>query len=1267
MRSASQTAPSFVQVGEEEGLADSDVRVITQDQQGFIWLGLRLGGLARFDGYDLKIYQHDPSDPTSLGNRVIWSVLVDRGGTLWVGTEGGLDRFDRSTDSFIHHRANPEDPRALPHPVIVCLFQDSAGRVWVGSRGGLSRLDDAAQGLFTTFRRPQVVTGSAANDTIRSITEDPETGLLWLGTSDGLAAFDPRTGAFATYVHRRDDPESLSRNSVNKVLRDENGTFWALTEYGLNSFHPSLTAVPEHTSQPPRITFRRHFATDHRSNPGGNFFREGLVDRNGQFWLATRGGLHVLDRAAGTFTTHRRSAEPNGLSDDILQAVFEDHMGNLWFGTLSGGANVIRAHAKPFRSHQYQPDNYRSLSEDRVTGLALDPSGRLWVATRNGLNFFDGRTWKRFQQDTDDPETLPTDDLASVAVAANGDVWIGTTYHGVYRYDGRRFHSYESPASIGPVPAGRHAFTGSQVNSLLPDGRGGMWVAARAYGIDHYTDGAFQHYPPRGAGAGSWPTNNAVLGVYQPDGSLWFVTEFHGLVHLGNDGETFTVHAVPPEMSSGAPALQCITAGDRNTLWIGGADGLLEFDTHSQRFVRRYGRAAGIGDAVVSIVRDRSGRLWLGTANGLLRFDPDTTAVRRYDRHDGLPSNVFSPAAAELGPDGRLYFGTRSGVLEFDPEQLPENTVPPRVVLTELRWLGGARRGSSSAGDVGEEIEVSPGQPGFSLKFSALDFTAPEKNQFRHKLEGWDTDWVPSNADTRSATYTALPPGKYVFRVLASNADGVWNTEGASVRIHVLPRLWQTASFRIIAAGILVGLVASGLHWRLRGVRRQNLRLEAEVSQRTQQLQREVQVRQQAESALRESHAQLERRVQERTAELAQSNASLQAEIAERKHVEAQLRQSQKMEAIGQLAGGVAHDFNNLLTVILGQIDLMENVEMSPEERAAAIHDITAAAQRASNLTRQLLVFSRQQTLNPTALDLNHVVTDVCKLLTHVIGERIKLEKRLHQEPLGTRADPGMLEQVLLNLALNARDAMPRGGQLTITTGLATLQEKDIRGTTAARPGVYSVVSVSDSGTGIAENILPQIFEPFFTTKESGKGTGLGLAISLGIVQKHGGWMDVETQVGRGTTFYVYLPTITLPKVQTGPAARPPRPKQGDTTVLLVEDEQAVRHVVKTVLTRQGYQVIEAGSAAEALSAWSERREAIALLLTDIVMPGLMDGHELAARLSAEKPDVKVITMSGYDPNEVSQPAAKGKARPHLRKPFTADALLQTVESILRR
>ena len=346
-------------------------------------------------------------------------------------------------------------------------------------------------------------------------------------------------------------------------------------------------------------------------------------------------------------------------------------------------------------------------------------------------------------------------------------------------------------------------------------------------------------------------------------------------------------------------------------------------------------------------------------------------------------------------------------------------------------------------------------------------------------------------------------------------------------------------------------------------------------------------------------------------------------DLSERKQLEAQLRQSQKMQAFGQLAAGVAHDFNNILTVIQGNVSLLQMGQLSPAEQASANAEIFRAAQRAANLTRQLLTFSRRQPMQPKDLDLNEVVANVTKMLRRLIGEDIALETRYAPGGASIHADPGMLEQVLMNLAVNARDAMPKGGRLTVETTPVTLTDTIQFTKHTARPGDFIRLSITDTGCGVAPEHLPHLFEPFFTTKDVGKGTGLGLATVFGIVEQHQGWIEVESQLNQGTTFHIYFPRLARKLVNGEQPTAPAEVPGGNETILLVEDETALRRLMQRVLERHGYHIHAAVSGVQALEIWRERREGIDILVTDMVMPDGMNGRELADRLRTDKPELK--------------------------------------------
>ena len=391
-------------------------------------------------------------------------------------------------------------------------------------------------------------------------------------------------------------------------------------------------------------------------------------------------------------------------------------------------------------------------------------------------------------------------------------------------------------------------------------------------------------------------------------------------------------------------------------------------------------------------------------------------------------------------------------------------------------------------------------------------------------------------------------------------------------------------------------------------------------------------------------------------------------DVSERKQLEQQLRQSQKMEAIGQLAGGVAHDFNNLLAVIRGNAELVLMGDDQLGGRTGdCIKQVVAAADRAANLTRQLLAFSRKQVMQSQSLNLNDVIGNLTKMLKRIIGEDIQLQCSYAARLPFVQADVGMLEQVLVNLVVNARDAMPKGGQLLVTTEKTAVDAAYAKAHPESRPGDFVSLSVSDTGTGIAPENLSRIFEPFFTTKAVGKGTGLGLATVYGIVKQHQGWIEVASQLGVGTTFRIFLPASDPPAAAPGPAPVESKPRGGSETILLVEDDEAVRALTSRLLESFGYRVREAASGPKALELWRAEMAQIDLLLTDMVMPDGISGRELADQLLVQRPDLKIIFISGYSGDVAGKDTSfirRTKSR-FLQKPCHWRDLLQTVRQSL--
>jgi two-component system, cell cycle sensor histidine kinase and response regulator CckA len=393
--------------------------------------------------------------------------------------------------------------------------------------------------------------------------------------------------------------------------------------------------------------------------------------------------------------------------------------------------------------------------------------------------------------------------------------------------------------------------------------------------------------------------------------------------------------------------------------------------------------------------------------------------------------------------------------------------------------------------------------------------------------------------------------------------------------------------------------------------------------------------------------------------------AGIAEDITQRKSTEDQLRQAQKMEAVGQLAGGVAHDFNNMLTIIGANVELllMTDMNLQPESKEY-LNGVATATERATTLTRQLLAFSRSEAMQMQVLNLNDLIVAFTKLIGRILGEDIRVQNELAPKLPPVKGDPGMIEQILMNLAVNARDAMPAGGRIIIGTELQEIDAAQVELNPRVREGRFVCLTVRDTGTGIAPGNMSRIFEPFFTTKGVGKGTGLGLATVFGIAGQHKGWVDVSSKVNVGTTFRVFLP-VTSDKITAPDATACKKVRGGGEKILVVEDDKAVRDVITEMLQRHGYAVVEADSGVAARQIWAQEGRDIALLLTDMVMPGGVTGLELAELLRLQKPGLKVVLTSGYSSQLVSSDVALSKKISLLKKPFSSQILAETVRRSL--
>lgn len=1329
-------APSlaFSKLCVDDGLSNNAVMTLLQDHLGFLWIGTQEGGLNRYDGYTFTVYKNDARQPESLSHNFVWTLFEDSNNDLWIGTLGGLDRYDPATDSFVHFRPDPDDPTSLPGLAVRAIYEDSAGRLWVGGSGGLSRMDRET-GTFITMGTD---TASGAGGNVQSIVEDRATGLLWLASSDrGVSVFDPESETFHHYRHDPDDPTSISSDDIFDIFQDSDGALWfSSPQAGLNRFDRATETF---------IRYQRDPAD--RASLGNNAVWDSYEDSRGRFWVATSGGLYQMDRATETFEPYRADPnDPRSVSSNRINGVTEDEAGNLWLLTGDSGLNMLPAPPPRFTVYRHTPGSGTSLTPGGITALFVPDDETIWVGTSQGLNRLDLESGSstRYQHDPDDPTSLPTDQVRSLTGAPDGGLWVGTARGGLSYFDGQTFTTYRAD------PDNADSIAADVVLGLAVEPDGLLWLTVFGAGMDRFDGETFTHFAPDGDTALP-PAYLSTMIADRTANLLWIATEEDGLLRFDRTTETFTLF----RPSGGDPAragldrLTMIHQDEDGALWLATFGGLLRFDPAAGSFTDLYTVGDGLADNVVmGIVQDDAGHLWLTTSDGLSRFDPAAGTFRNYDSSDGVLGDSFARAAIVRTPDGRLFVGSSQGLSAFYPQNMQDNPYVPPVVLTGFELFNepvlAGHPGSPLDAPLNQvdKITLAHDEAVLSFTFAALNFIAPENNQYAYMLEGFDDGWRYTSADRRVATYTNLDPGRYVFRVRASNNDGLWNEAGRSLTIIVTPPWWQTWwAYLLYGIGAVMG-VAGLIAWRTRRISRRNQALEAQLAERQRnQAERERllgQVQAQSEQTqsimdtVPEGIVLLDRdyrivsanptaerllplvagvkvgtvmtRMGEQSvvdlvtsppeglwhevkvldgnatryfaviARSIDSGPFLQnwvlvfREITVERTIQEKAAQQQRLASIGQFAAGIAHDFNNILSVILLDAEmLLRYADLDERFRAKAVQ-ISEQSQGASRLIQQILDYSRQMVMERHPMDLAASYAKQVDLIGDILPESITLTYTHDDRPYMIDGDPTRLGQVLMNLVVNARDAMPQGGEIEIC-----LDEKTITTQTQPIPpvGTWVTLTVRDTGIGIPEDLLPRIYEPFVTTKPVGEGTGLGLAQIFGIVKQHDGYIDVQSTVGQGTTFFVYLPVYGVERsaivMDPGEPRRDLVMGQGQ-TILVVEDKAALRESLVESLRQINYTVLSATDGEDALRQWDG--QAVDLVLSDVVMPR-MSGISLVYALVERGAVQPIILMTGHLLGHHDDQSLAALRREHmvelLAKPVDLRLLSSVIARVLRQ
>lgn len=1226
---AQQEEMNFTSLTTRDGLSANTVNTILKDRLGVMWFGTE-DGLDKFDGTNFKVYRQKAGDSTCLQANEILALHEDKKGNLWIGTSGGsLSLYDRKKDAFINFPANGS-PNSIANNVVRSVCSDYRGKIWIAHFSGVNILDPATKRI-SPFVIPFNRSGPPSVKSCMFVFEDSQ-HRMWIGTSEGLFRFDPDTKSLGHYVHSSQDPSSLSGNSVNAMAQDKDGNIWVGTTEGLSQLKPGATSFinykhPNETAGLLSSNFISSIATD-----------------GDKLWLGTGEGLDVLDIRTGERAEFRFAYRNfHSLTAKWIRSVYIDKEGIYWLGTTGGGVDKYDKNLNLFNYIRSNVFDENGLNAPVVTSFAEDKNNNVYVGTEGGgLSLFDRKT-KLFQHFTiqSTRKGAAADGLVVLALemTRKNQLLIGTFADGLFVFD---------PAS------GKYRQLMKEINAEEPnvsavfcikeDRQGNIWLGTNGEGITVLNPQyqAIARYTPNPKAANDvlLPINGYIRDIEEDrNGNLWIATHGGGIAVFQPASQKFTIYNTGNSKLPNDKVLS-ILEDSRGNIWAGTfGGGLGLFDRATSRFTSFSEKDGLQNNAVYKIVEDKNGLLWVSTNKGISSVDIGTKKINNYNFHNGLQNNNFVLGAGLRSSSGELFFGGLEGFNYFMPASLKKNNNIPAVLITDLQIANRSVK-PSEGGPLQEDISVAREinldyKQNFALSFVGVNYTLPEQNRYAYKLENFDKDWNYVGNST-TASYTNLDPGDYIFRVKASNNDGVWNNDGASIKIHVHPPFWRTVYADVFYALFVIGVL---FYIRHRGIQKLKRRF-----------------------ALEQEKTRIEQ---------------------DRKEAE-RIRELDRLKI--KFLTNLSHEFRTPISLILGPVDNLLSQEKN-EQSVRNLHMIKRNARRLLNLVNQLLDFRKMEEhelkLHPTEGDLVAFVKEVSDSFQDLAErKKIALAFTSRIDQFHTLFDHDKLERILFNVLSNAFKFTLEGGRINVE-----LNKENNRSDSTT---TWVAVKISDTGIGIPKDKKEKIFERFFqhSTDVSilNQGTGIGLSITKEFVKMHGGTIEVEGEPKRGTAFKIHLPFVesdacemalkTLPveeaagatKAEEEPAEElgevgvPPE-KTEVPSILLVEDDEDYRFYLKDNL-RFHYKIFEAANGKEG---W---QKALAhhpqLIVTDISMP-YMNGIELTKKIKADKRTnhVPVILLTALTGEEDQLTGLGTGANDYITKPFNFDVLNAKIKNLL--
>lgn len=1242
---AQHTSLKFDHITTANGLPQEHVFVVLEDKKGFLWLGME-SGLVRYDGYNFKMYTHDPDDSTSIGSNVIRALFQDEQGYLWIGTDGGgLSRFNPQLEQFTNFKYEPDNPNSLSGNRVYGIAADKSGAIWVATlTSGLNRIvfanDDIpsceAAVCFTRFRHFPDDPASLADNSIWTMIID-RSNRLWAGTvSAGLDMLDlnslsDQSPEFVHFRHVPEDPHSISSNSVKSIFEDRSGTLWVGTEFqGLNRFDPR---------QGKFVSWQ--FEQSAPQSLSHNHVSSILETSDGNLWVSTNGGgVNLFDREKGTFIRFiYNPSDPYSINGNLVNTIYESRSGILWIGMVNRGLNWIDPRKQLIKHFYAVPGQAGSINGNLVKAIYQDRQGSIWAGTYGGgLNLFDPDTgaFTYFLQ-TIDNGNIAKNNIERIYEDSKGQLWIGTDGAGLFLFD----RDQQTFSDFNTSPVGSQ-LSGKAVWAICEDISGNLWIGTADGGLNRYNRETreFEYFRYR-ADDPNGINSNDIRVIFQDHlGLLWIGTYGGGLNRYNPTDGTFVHYATAlggPDGISNDIITDIFESPASNYLWIGTfGGGLNRFDRVTGTFTVYREKDGLSSDVVKSIEEDEAGNLWISTLMGISKFNPTSESFVRFTTSEGLQGNGFNLGASCMSEQGTMYFGGTNGLNVFTPEKVkkpfsdsisclitdlkifnrsiqPGETIRNRVIIDQVI-------------DETAKVTIPYFIDDFTFEFAALDFAAADKIAYAYQLQGFNNDWQYTDAKRRYASFSNLPPGDYTFKVRASDMERAWNGQVTALQVVVLPAPWKTGWAYALYALLLFSSIYFFRKYELARFKLKNeLKLE--------RLER-VKIRELNEMKLR-------------------------------------------------FFTNISHEIRTPLTLILSPVqELIRSGNVQKEVRDQLQH-VNRNANRLLQLVNQLLEFRQQEAghanLKVAEGDFAKFVRETA-LSFHAFAEQRQIDFSLtpSADPIRIWFDSEKMEKVLFNLLSNAFKFTPDGGVISV-------QLSDSSDTVC--------LVVENSGKGISPEDLPFIFDRFhkFEKDYSGNdlGSGIGLALVKKLVELHHGSISAESQPGAYTRFVVEVPkgvkhfkeeeilsehkdsehpahyplleTYAVDQ-QSAPAKIPSAPEHAP-LLLLIEDNTDVRSYLKQLFL-QDYRILEA---ADGRAGWKLALDQLPdLIISDIMMPEL-DGLQLCKKVKTtlETSHIPVILLTARTSLLYRTEGLETGADDYITKPFDPTLLHLRVKNLI--